>query len=271
MILLIPAGWSLWLTPSSPPPLELIGLLIAGGIFISGAGCIANDLWDKRIDREVSRTKNRPLAIGTVKTSSAVFLLGLMLILSLSVVLSLPQSSQSLCLRLAITALPLILIYPSAKRWFPYPQAILSICWGFASLIPWAASESNINGGVPMFSCWVATMIWTFGFDTVYAMADTQDDANLGLNSSALSFKGKVILPVSLCYAITSILLAFAAFNAEINLVFWPILSIATIGMQREVWLLRNKNNLIFKFGNHFKNQVWLGSLILFGLVLGRM
>ena len=98
--------------------------------------------------------------------------------------MTLPENGRQLSILLAFFALPLIIIYPSAKRWFKYPQFILSLCWGFAVLIPWAASEGNINSIVLLF-CWLATIFWTFGFDTVYALADKKYDVEIGINSSA--------------------------------------------------------------------------------------
>ena len=271
LILLIPAGWSLWLTPSAPPSWKLVVLLIAGALCISGAGCIANDLWDKRIDKQVARTKTRPLAKGSLKTSTALWLLFLMLLLSLWVVFSLPISSRALCLKLSIIALPFILIYPSAKRWFKYPQFILSICWGFAALIPWAASQASLAGGVPLISCYCATMVWTFGFDTVYAMADKKDDESLGLYSSALSLGEKAIEAVSISYAITSLLLGSAAIFSGTNWFFWPFWLVASFGMQREIWLLKNLKVSSPKFKSHFRNQVRLGGLTLIGLIIGNI
>ncbi len=271
LILMIPAGWSLWMTPFAPPSYELMTLIIAGAIFTSGAGCIANDLWDINIDRQVERTKNRPLAKGTVQKKKAFLLLLLMLLLSLLCVFSLPSSSQSICLNLSICALVLILIYPSAKRWFKYPQAVLSLCWGFSVLIPWAASESSLSGGLPLFLCWGATVMWTFGFDTVYAMADKSDDANLGLNSSAIILGNKAIKFVGISYAITLSFIGLGAFLIESNWIFWPIFLLATFAMYREVGLLRKSNNQASVFTSHFNKQVWIGSLLLFGLILARM
>lgn len=170
LILLIPAGWSLWLTPNAPPSATLVVMIVLGGLAVSGAGCIANDLWDRRIDRNVERTKQRPLAQGSLRVGQAVVALIVLLIISLIVVLSLPNSVRNLCLLLACLALPPILIYPSAKRWFAYPQAVLALCWGFAVLIPWAAQTGALNGGWPLAGCWLATLLWTFSFDTVYAM-----------------------------------------------------------------------------------------------------
>ena len=109
-----------------------------------------------------------------------------MIICSFFLTLSLPENGRLLSLSLAFFALPLILIYPSAKRWFKYPQFILSICWGFSVVIPWAANEGNINSIVLLF-CWLATIFWTFGFDTVYALADKKYDIQIGVNSSAVN------------------------------------------------------------------------------------
>ena len=271
LILLIPAGWSLWLTPTTPPPVGLMMLIIAGTLFTSGAGCIANDLWDRKIDIQVNRTKKRPLATGAIKTPIALGLLLIMLISSLLVVFLLPIASRALCLKLSVIALLFILIYPSSKRWFKYPQAILSICWGFSTLIPWAASESELTGGIPLITCWAATMIWTFGFDTIYAIADKDDDKLLGLNSSVLSLKGKVIGPVAFSYMSTSLLLAWAALSVHVGWMFWPFWFVASLGMQKEIWSLKNINSSSNKYKSHFRNQVLLGSLMLMALIIGRI
>ena len=151
LILLIPAGWALWLTPLTPPQRELVALIAIGGLAVSGCGCIANDLWDRRLDSKVERTKNRPLAIGSIRIATACTLLVLMLLISFFVVLALPESNRNLTLLLSASALPPILLYPSAKRWFAYPQALLAICWGFAVLIPWAASQGNLQGDCPLW------------------------------------------------------------------------------------------------------------------------
>ncbi len=275
MILLIPAGWSLWLTPNGPPSLNLILLIVSGGLCISGAGCIINDLWDRRIDQQVTRTKNRPLANGVIQISTAWKLLFLMLLLSFLVVLSLPKQSIALCLATALIALPIIFIYPSAKRWFAYPQLLLAICWGFSVLIPWAANESSLSPSWPLISCWGATLLWTFGFDTVYAMADLNDDKVLGLNSSVLSLGKKAKQVVATCYGFASLLLAIGAFFAGVGWIFWPIWVVASLSMQREIYILNNPSSSSKStksvFGSHFKNQVWIGGLILFGLIVGRI
>ncbi len=273
LILLIPAGWSLWLAPSGPPSRSLTLTILLGGICISGAGCIANDLWDKRFDQKVSRTKERPLAKGLIKDSTAFLLLLAMLFLSFIITLFIPIENRNLCLKLACSALPLILIYPSAKRWFPLPQLILAICWGFSVLIPWAAIEGSITPNISLYCCWFATVFWTFGFDTIYAMADQKDDKKLSLKSSAITLNSNAINTVSICYLITSLLLMFSAINANINGIFWPFLLIASIGMNRETRLLKvlNGDISISMSSKHFRNQVLLGGLILCGLIVDKL
>ena len=271
MILPIPSGWSSWLTPAAPPSLLILGIIILGGLFVSGAGCIANDIWDRKFDKKVLRTKERPLASGKVSLQASWILLILLLLLSLLIVLSMPMASRNLCLQLAFLSLPFILFYPSAKRWFKYPQLILSICWGFSVLIPWAASESSFAGGGLLLFCWLATIFWTFGFDTVYAMADEVDDKVIGLNSSAISLGKKSLHTVSFFYFLTCLLLALAAFKANLGLIYWPFWLITTLGMQREVFLLSSKSKGIKTSGLHFKNQVRLGSLLLFGMIFSKI
>ena len=229
LILLIPAGWSLWLTPNAPPSPWLVLLIVVGGLTVSAAGCIANDLWDRRLDREVERTKGRPLARGGLSVPVAVASLLALLVLSLLVVLGLPPAGRSLCLALAVMALPPILLYPSAKRWFAFPQAVLAICWGFAVLIPWAAADMRASPALLL--CWLATLTWTFGFDTVYAMADRPDDRKLGLRSSALSLGRHAVTAVQISYAICLIALAFAALSAGTGSAFYPCWLLAAAGM----------------------------------------
>jgi 4-hydroxybenzoate polyprenyltransferase len=273
LILLIPAGWSLWLNPAAPPPAPLVGWIVLGGLAVSAAGCIANDLWDRRIDPQVERTRTRPLADGRVGIAEAVGLLLLALLAALAVVLwGLPEASRGLCLLLALAALPPVLLYPSAKRWFGYPQLVLALCWGFAVLIPWAAAAGGLSGaagGAPLLFTWLATLAWTFGFDTVYAMSDRADDRAIGVRSSALSLGPRAPLAVTLCYAATALLLAAAAASSGLAPIGWLLGAVAAAGMLREGWRLRRPDLPRSAYGRHFQGQVQLGALLLLALVLG--
>jgi len=272
LILLIPAGWSLWLTPAAPPPAELVGWIVLGGLAVSAAGCIANDLWDRRIDPLVERTRSRPLADGRVSVTGALVLLLVSLFGALAVVVwGMPPASRSLCLLLAVAALPPVLLYPSAKRWFAYPQLVLALCWGFAVLIPWAARTGSLAGGWPLALVWLATLLWTFGFDTVYAMADRDDDRAIGVRSSALSLGARAPLAVALSYGLASLAMGLAAALQGTGWITWPLGLLAAFGMQREAAMLNRPNLPRSAFGRHFGRQVQLGGLLLLALVLGHL
>ena len=272
LILLIPAGWSLWLNPSGTPSLRLILQILIGGLAVSAAGCVANDLWDQRIDREVARTSQRPLARGDLNRVQAFTLLAVLLTLSLMVVISLPADVRRLCLQLAILALPPILLYPSAKRWFPFPQAILAICWGFALLIPGAAATGSLSFSLPLIATWGATFCWTFSFDTVYAMADRPDDATLKLRSSALTLGHSAVKVVRAGYGLTAAGLAIAAAATQAGVVFWIFWSVACIGFWRSTLPLKaEEQQAASVYAKHFARQVQIGSLLLAGVILSRL
>ena len=269
LILLVPAGWSLWLTPHGEPSFDMVLKILLGGLLVSGFGCIANDIWDKDIDKKVLRTKNRPLASNKLETKIAYLILFLLLIASLLITLSLPQKGRILSIILALVALPIILIYPSAKRWFKFPQAILSICWGFSVLIPWAANEGNLMSPV-LFFCWLGTIFWTFGFDTVYALADKEYDKKIGINSSAINLGSHTKTTIQVSYLITSLSLAICSILSQLDIIFWPIWLITSILMQKDVRKIFNNQDLsLNKISSHFKNQVIYGTLILIGIIIG--
>ena len=270
LILLVPAGWSLFLTPGSNLSLLLVFKIFLGGLLVSGFGCIANDIWDRGIDKKVIRTMNRPLAAKRISLRTAYGLLIIFILLSFLLTLSLPEEGRLLAICLAFISLPFIIFYPSAKRWFKYPQLILSFCWGFAVLIPWAAQEGNLNSFVLLF-CWIATLFWTFGFDTVYALADKKYDLELGINSSAITLKSNTKIVIQICYLVTGLSLSICAFLNNLSFIFWPFIIVITLLMQRDVInLYKTKNELIMQVGKHFQNQVIYGCLILLGIIISR-
>ena len=168
-------------------------------------------------------------------------------------------------------ALPPILLYPSAKRWFPFPQAVLALCWGFAVLITWAAAAGSLEGGWPLWGCWLATLLWTFGFDTVYAMADRSDDARIGVRSSALSLGDQALQVVGWCYLLAWLLLSSAAAVAGVGIVYWLAAAGALWAGWRDLQELRQQERQGQpKIGRHFQRQVWLATLLWAGLVVGR-
>ena len=268
LILLIPAGWSLYLTPGSNPNIDILLKIIFGGLLVSGLGCVANDIWDKKIDQKVIRTQNRPLAANKLGLKTAYLILLFLILCSFFLTLSLPEEGRILSIALAFLALPIILIYPSSKRWFKYPQLILSICWGFAVLIPWAANQGNLKSLV-LLCCWLATIFWTFGFDTVYALADKKYDLEIGVNSSAVNLKNNTKITIQICYFLTSAFLAICGFLNQLNFIFWAILLITAFFMQKDILKVFPENKQsITNISKHFRNQSIYGGVILLGIII---
>ncbi|MGL4879633.1 MAG: 4-hydroxybenzoate solanesyltransferase, partial [Waterburya sp.] len=182
LILMLPALWAVFLAAKGTPPIPLVGVIILGTLATSAAGCVVNDLWDKDIDPQVARTKSRPLASRALSVKVGIVIFAIALLCAAILAFYLNRLSFILC----VLAVPVIVLYPLAKRVFPLPQLVLSIAWGFAVLISWTAVTAKIEPATWLL--WGATVAWTLGFDTGYALADREDDLKVGINSSAIFF-----------------------------------------------------------------------------------
>lgn len=150
-----------------------------------GAGCTVNDMWDARYDREVERTKSRPLASGELNYVRAGAWLGAQLGVGLGVLLSLPHTEQ--CFVWGAASLPLVASYPLMKRYTDYPQLALGTTFNWGAIMGWVAVRGDVDWTVvgPLYLSGIA---WTVVYDTLYAHQDKKDDAKLGLKSTALTF-----------------------------------------------------------------------------------
>jgi 4-hydroxybenzoate polyprenyltransferase len=264
LILMIPALWAVCLAAEGNPPLPLIGVIILGTLVTSGAGCVINDLWDRDIDPEVERTKNRPLANRalSVKTGIIIALFGLLCAAILAFYLN------SLSFWLSAAAVPVIVCYPLAKRFFPIPQLVLSIAWGFAVLISWSAVTANLDANTWLL--WGATVLWTLGFDTAYAMSDREDDLKIGVNSSAIFFGKYVAEAIAVFFAGTALLLADLAIVMNLHSIFWIAWTVAVIGWVWQYMRLRQPDLPKPTYGIIFRQNVWLGFILLVGMIFGQ-
>ncbi|BAY08812.1 4-hydroxybenzoate solanesyltransferase [Calothrix sp. NIES-2098] len=265
LILMIPALWALFLAAAGKPPLPLVGAIVLGTLATSAAGCVVNDLWDRDIDPEVERTRDRPLAARTlsIKVGIAVGIVALFCAAILAFYLN------PLTFWLSAAAVPVILLYPGAKRVFPIPQLVLSIAWGFAVLISWSAVTQNISQ--PTWLLWGATVLWTLGFDTVYAMSDREDDQRIGINSSALFFGNYAPLAIGIFFAGTIALLACLGISIHLHIAFWISLVIAAIGWIWQSLQLSKPNLPNPAYAEMFRQNVWIGFILLAGMIAGSL
>ena len=253
LILMIPALWAVFLAADGRPPGPLVGVIVLGTLATSAAGCVINDLWDRDIDPFVERTRSRPLASRalTVQTGIAVALISLVCAAILAFYLN------QLSFWLSVAAVPVIICYPLAKRFFPVPQLVLSIAWGFAVLISWSAAVRELE--LATWLLWGAVVFWTMGFDTVYAMSDREDDLRLGVNSSAIFFGDNAANAVGFFFVGTVALLAAMGINLHLHIGFWLAISAAGILWFLQYSQLRNADIPKLVYGQIFRQNVWVG------------
>ncbi|MDY6936455.1 MAG: 4-hydroxybenzoate solanesyltransferase [Cyanobacteriota bacterium] len=262
LILMIPALWAVFLAARGTPPWPLVGVVILGSLATSAAGCVVNDLWDRDIDPQVDRTQNRPLASRALSVTTGI----VVAVIALACAAILALYLNTLSFALSVAAVPVIICYPLAKRFFPIPQLVLSIAWGFAVLISWSAVTGSLEGATGWL--WGATVLWTLGFDTVYAMADREDDRKIGINSSALFFGDYAALAVGVFFVGTIAALAVLGVSMGLGWSFWIALTLAAI-----VWLWQSKQLMAPElppslYGEIFGQNVWIGFVILTGMIL---
>lgn len=261
---MIPALWAVILASRAEPPALLVLVIIAGTIATSAAGCVVNDLWDHNIDPQVERTRTRPLAAKTLTLQVGV----VVLLISLLCAFGLSLYLTPLSFWLSVAAVPVIILYPLAKRFFPVPQLVLSIAWGFAVLISWSAVTGSLTLGTGLL--WGVTVLWTLGFDTIYAMPDRPDDRRLGVNSSALFFGQYVEWAIASFLLGTVVLLGILGYFLALHSGYWVSLAIAAVLWGREVWILRRSAQLPAKvYGQLFRENVWIGFILLIGMIFG--
>jgi 4-hydroxybenzoate polyprenyltransferase len=217
-LLFWPGAWGVLLAGGLTTHWPLILWLLLGSIAMRGAGCVYNDIVDRDLDAQVARTRSRPLVSGAVSLKAAwVWLVSLCLI-GLVVLLQLPPLAQIISLA---SLLP-VAAYPFMKRITWWPQAWLGIVFSWAALVGWTAVTDEIQ--LPMLLLYVGSLSWVIGYDTIYAMQDREDDALIGVRSSALRMGSHVRGGVGIFYAI-----AIAFWAAAIWLVRPDPLALASL------------------------------------------
>ena len=202
-LLFWPCAWSVALARGGQ--WSLIVTFAIGALVMRSAGCVYNDIVDRKLDKQVERTRLRPLASGRVSLRAAWALtIGLCLV-GLLVLLTLPRIAQLI----ALASLALVAAYPYMKRITWWPQAWLGLVFSWGALVGWPAAAGNFDW--PPLSLWLGSIFWVIGYDTLYAIQDIEDDALVGVRSSARRMGANVRAGVALCYA-----LALAGWGAAI-------------------------------------------------------
>ncbi len=225
-LLLIPCWWSLALAliaghKHAGSMIWLFILFAIGAIAMRGAGCTFNDIVDRKYDAAVARTRSRPLPSGQVSLTAAIVFLSLQCLTGLLVLLQL----NNFTILLAVSSLGLVAIYPFMKRITYWPQAVLGLTFNWGALVGWSAVTGSLS--LAPLLLYAAAICWTIGYDTIYAHQDKDDDALLGLKSTALKFGDKTQKWLCLFYGLTFVLLGLAGVSAGAGTVFLTGLLVA--------------------------------------------
>ena len=234
-------------------------LFLVGSVAMRGAGCTFNDIVDTDIDMKVARTRSRPIPSGQVsKRQAALFLIAQSLV-GLVVLLQF----NGFTVVLGVASLVLVAIYPFMKRVTWWPQLFLGLAFNWGALIGWTSETGSL--ALPPLLLYAGSILWTIGYDTIYALQDVEDDALIGVRSTARLFGRRARLIVALFYAATVVLWAAAGLAAEAG---WPFLvallvPVGNLGWQIRTLDMRDPGNALVRFrANHWVGLTLTGALL---------
>ena len=267
-LLLLPCWWSLglgWQLNQQKTTLLELGylyfLFTVGAILMRGAGYTINDLWDRKLDQLVARTANRPIASGVISVTNAILFLLLLLTLSLTILLQLNET----CWLLGFLVLLLVFSYPTFKRFTYWPQLVLGLTFNWGALMGWVSITGTID--TPSLILYLAGIFWTLGYDTIYAHQDKEDDALIGVKSSALALENLTKPFIYIVYTVTIFGIFLIGWISKFSIPFYLVCLIALCQLicQIRALDLDSPNDCLKKF----KSNRLFGFLITFAIFLG--
>tara|TARA_B100000035_G_scaffold315481_1_gene336834 strand:- start:15819 stop:16676 length:858 start_codon:yes stop_codon:yes gene_type:complete len=255
-LLLWPTLTALWVASNQLPDIKLIIIFTVGTILMRSAGCIANDLVDQDIDKNVTRTKNRQLVSKNITNQSAIIFLLTLLILSFFLVLQLNMYTIYLSFFACISAF----IYPFFKRFFIIPQVFLGVAFSFGILMAFAATKNTITyEGWLLF---IANLLWVLGYDSHYALVDLEDDKKINIYSSAKTFGRFTPIFILISFIFMYLIYFYFGFKNEYSKSFYFFLVVASaanlFGIYEGLKNSRKGNFKAFKINNYVGLLIFL-------------
>tara|TARA_B100000242_G_scaffold182672_1_gene131163 strand:- start:4197 stop:5063 length:867 start_codon:yes stop_codon:yes gene_type:complete len=267
MLLFWPCAWGLTIAYDFSSDLNLyffyLLLFFLGSVFMRSAGCIVNDILDRKFDKKVFRTKDRPIASGKLSVKLAIFYSALLCLAAFFVLINF----NIFTILIAMASMPLAFTYPLMKRFTYWPQLFLGITFNYGLILGW----TSINGEISLVPIifYIGAIFWTLGYDTIYGFQDIKDDEIIGLKSTSIKFKSNPIIFLNLCYTVLLISLITIGYLNEFNNLYFIFLLIIIYHMY--IYQLKD-----FKISEPteclriFKSNNFLGVLILLLIVIGK-
>jgi len=260
-LLLFPGWWGIALASPRWPDPVLLALFGLGAVAMRGAGCTLNDIADREYDGKVARTRTRPLPSGRVSVPQAVlFMLG-QLAVGAAVLFSLNRAS----ILLGIAVLGLVATYPFMKRITWWPQVFLGLNFNWGALLGWTAVAGGLTW--PPLLLYLGGILWTLGYDTIYAHQDKEDDARIGVKSSALALGERTRPFLFAFYGAAAVLWAIAGVSDGLG--HWFRLAVALAAVQMFWQTARVNTDDPADCLAKFRSNRWVGWLLLAGIVAG--
>jgi len=259
LLLLWPTMWALWLASNGSVDPVIFTIFVLGVVLMRSAGCVINDIADREIDANVSRTVNRPLAAKQISISSAVILFFILLSAAFGLVLL----CNSLTIKLAFIGAALSVIYPFLKRITHLPQMWLGMAFAYGVPMAFAA----VRDAVPVNAWFLygTCMVWPIIYDTMYAMADRPDDIKIGVKSTAILFGQYDRFIIGLLQVIFLGMMVKVGFDFQLGAMYDVSLLLAGLLFIYQQWLIKNREPA--RCFQAFLNNHWVGLVIFLGIL----
>ena len=268
MLLFWPCAWGLTISYDFSNNLNeyffYLTLFFLGSVLMRSAGCIVNDIFDRKFDKKVLRTKDRPIASGKIPVILGLIYAAILCLLAFIVLINFNYFT----IIIALASMPLAFTYPLMKRFTYWPQLFLGITFNYGLILGWTAIKDQIDLITIVF--YFGAIFWTLGYDTIYGYQDIKDDEIIGLKSTSIKFKNNPKKFLTVCYLIFLINLLITGFFIELNNFFYLTFILIVIQMfYFQLKKLNVKNSLeclaIFKSNN------FLGLIVLISLIGGKV
>ncbi|WP_086929544.1 4-hydroxybenzoate octaprenyltransferase [Agarilytica rhodophyticola] len=253
-----PTLWALWLAAKGFPDWDVLIIFLLGVVVMRSAGCVINDFADRKIDKHVERTKNRPLTSGIVSSKEALGLFAVLCIVAFALVLL----TNTLTVMLSLGALALASAYPFMKRYTHLPQVVLGAAFAWAVPMSFTAQTGELQPSIWLI--YTTVVLWTVIYDTFYAMVDRKDDIKLGVKSTAILLGDSDLIVTKALQVITLIALYMMGSRFELGIVYkLSLLAVAALFVYQQYLIRERKPQLCFKA---FLNNNWVGMAVFVGI-----
>ena len=268
LLLFWPCVWGLTLVYDFNDSLNIyfyyLLLFFLGSVLMRSAGCIVNDILDRKFDKKVTRTKNRPIASGKVSVQTGLLYTFILCLLAFLVLINFNYFT----ILIALASMPLAFTYPLMKRFTYWPQLFLGVTFNYGLILGWTSISDQIDI-VPLIF-YLGAIFWTLGYDTIYGFQDINDDEIIGVKSTSIKFKGSAKIFIIICYLSLFFSLLVGGLIMNFNLIYFLFLVIPVTHLfYYQVNNFNSKNpNSCFKI---FKSNNYLGIIVFCNILIGKL